>query len=363
MNASEFGRFLLPGPTEVHPDILAAMNRPMIPHRGQDMVDLLKRMEPPLQRLCRTERRVFVGTCSATGFMEMAVRSGVRHRALSLVGGAFGERFAGIVAATGRDVVRLEVPLGRTVEPDMLRDALKRTDADAVTLVHSETSTGALAPLAELAAVVREFDDVLLLVDAVTSMAGLPVETDAWGLDFVLTGSQKALALPPGLALAVASERMLEHAKSIPERGAYLDVIAFDKAAGNYQPTNTPAISLLYALEAQLERIEAEGGVEQRWQRHDAMRRVVEGWVEGRGGELGFSFLPPEGRRSWTVSCLKVPEGKNGRDLVQAVKRKGWIIGTGYGDLKPSTLRIGHMGDHCPEKVREVLGVVEGVAA
>jgi aspartate aminotransferase-like enzyme len=363
MSASEFGRFFLPGPTEVHPDVLAAMNRAMIPHRGQDMVDLLKRMEPPLQRLCRTKRRVLVGTCSATGFMEMAVRCGVKHRALSLVGGAFGERFAAIVAATGRDVVRLHVPLGQTVEPDMLRDALKRTDVEAVTLVHSETSTGALAPLEELAAVVHEFDDVLLLVDAVTSVAGSPVETDEWSLDFVLTGSQKALALPPGLALAVASERMLEHAKSIPERGAYLDVIAFDKAAGNYQPTNTPAISLLYALDAQLARIEAEGGIEQRWQRHDAMRRVVEEWVGGRGRELGFSYLPREGRRSWTVSCLEVPEGRNGRELVQAVKKRGWIIGTGYGELKPTTLRIGHMGDHSPERVGEVLGVVEEVAA
>jgi aspartate aminotransferase-like enzyme len=363
MSTPEFGRFFLPGPTEVHPDVLAAMNRAMIPHRGPDMVDLLKRMEPPLQRLCRTERRVLVGTCSATGFMEMAVRSGVKHRALSLVGGAFGERFAAIVAATGRDVVRLQVPLGQTVEPDMLRDALKRTDVEAVTLVHSETSTGALAPLEELAAVVHEFDDVLLLVDAVTSMAGSPVETDEWSLDFVLTGSQKALALPPGLALAVASERMLKHAESIPERGAYFDVVAFDKAAGNYQPTNTPAISLLYALDAQLERIEAEGGIEQRWQRHDAMREVVEEWVGGRGGELGFSFLPPEGRRSWTVSCLEVPAGKNGRELVQAVKKKGWVIGTGYGELKPTTLRIGHMGDHSPGSVREVLGVVEEVAA
>ena len=363
MSTSEFGRFFLPGPTEVHPDVLAAMNRAMIPHRGPDMVDLLKRVEPPLQRLCRTERPVLVGTCSATGFMEMAVRCGVKHRALSLVGGAFGERFAAIVGATGRDVVRLEVPLGQTVEPDMLRDALKRTDVEAVTLVHSETSTGALAPLEELAAVVREFDDVLLLVDAVTSMAGSPVETDAWSLDFVLTGSQKALALPPGLALAVASERMLEHAKSVPERGAYLDVVAFDKAAANYQPTNTPAISLLYALSAQLERIEAEGGVERRWQRHDAMRQVVEEWIGGRGGELGFSYLPREGRRSWTISCLEVPEGRNGRDLVQAVKKRGWIVGTGYGELKPTTLRIGHMGDHTPEKVREVLQVVEEVAA
>ena len=143
------------------------------------MVKLMQGFEAPLQRIWCTERRVFIGTCSATGFMEMAVRCGVKQRALSLVGGAFGERFAAIVTAAGRDVVRLEVAKGHTVEPDMLRDALKRTDVDAVTLVHSETSTGALAPLGELASVVHEFDDVLLLVDAVTSLGGIPVKTDA----------------------------------------------------------------------------------------------------------------------------------------------------------------------------------------
>ncbi len=362
MSGNTFGRFLLPGPTEVHPDILAAMQRPMIPHRGAEMVDFFKSIEKPLQRIWRTERRVFVGTCSGTGFMELAVRSGVRQRALSLVGGAFGERFGGIVAAAGRDVIRLDVRLGRTVEPDMLWDALKRSDVDAVTLAHSETSTGALAPLDKLAAVVREFDDVVLLVDAVSSCAGCPVETDAWQLDFVLTASQKALGLPPGLAFGVASDRMLERAKTVPERGAYFDVLAYDRAAVDYQPTNTPAIPLLYALEAQLDRIEQEGGVEARWSRHERMRQVVEHWMKDRGSELGFAFLPPADRLSWTVSCLEVPGKANGRALVQALKREGWSIGTGYGPLKQSTIRIGHMGDHTPEGVAEMLEVLEQVA-
>lgn len=363
MASNEFGHFLLPGPTEVHPHILAAMQRPMIPHRGVEMVELFKSMEKPLQRIWRTERQVFIGACSATGFMELAVRSGVRNRVLSLVGGAFGERFGGIAAAAGRDVIRLDVPLGRTVEPGMLWDALKRSDADAVTLVHSETSTGALAPLDKLAAVVREFDDVVLLVDAVSSCAGCPVETDAWQLDFVLTGSQKALGLPPGLALGVASERMLERAKTVPERGAYFDVLAFEKAAVDYQPTNTPAIPLLYALEAQLLRIEEEGGVEARWSRHERMRQVVEDWVESEGANLGFAFLPPRDRLSWTTSCLEVPGRANGRALVKALRKEGWQIGTGYGPLKQSTIRIGHMGDHTPDSVQEMLATLETIVA
>ena len=273
-------------------------------------------------------------------------------------GGAFGERFAALGRACGHDVVRLDVAPGETIEPDMLRDALRRTEVDAVTIVHSETSTGALAPLGELAGVVREFDDVFLLVDAVTSLAGSPVETDKWNPDFVLTGSQKALALPPGLALGVASDRMLARAKTLPARGGYLDLVAYHEAFAEHQPTNTPALSLFYALDAQLSRIEAAGGAEARWARHDAMRGVVEDWVNGRGGDLGYQFLPRAGRRSWTVSCLTVPEGRSGRALARTLADGGWIIGSGYGALKESSVRIGHMGDHTPEGVEAVLAAL-----
>ena len=245
----------------------------------------------------------------------------------------------------------------------MLRDALLRTEVDAVTLVHSETATGALAPIPELAAVVRERDDVMVLVDAVTSVGGSPVETDDWGLDFVFTGSQKALALPPGLALGVASPRMLQRARELPGRGAYLDVVAYDEALAERQPTNTPALSLLYALEAQLGRIAATGGVEARWERHDAMRQAVERWVdEGPGRDLGFAYLPAAGRRSWTVSCLTVPDGMNGRVIAQGCAEHGWTIGSGYGKLKERTIRLGHMGDHTPEAVEALLEVIAGVS-
>ena len=307
--APAFGRFFLPGPTDVHPDVLAAMQRPMIGHRSGAMEQLLQKMAGPLQALCRTRRDVLIGTTSATGFMEMAVRNGVRRRALSVVNGAFSDRFAKLVTAVGKECVRLEVPLGAAVEPEQLREALRRSPVDAVTMVHSETSTGVLQDVAALAAVVREFDDVLVLVDAVTSLAGSPVETDAWGFDFVFTGSQKALALPPGLALGVASERMLERAKTLEARGLYFDLPSFLQATAKFQPTNTPAISLLYALDRQLERIAAEGGVEGRWRRHEAMRRRVEQWSE----ECGVAFLPREDRRSWTVSCLRLPEGKSAK--------------------------------------------------
>jgi predicted phosphoserine aminotransferase len=350
-----FGKFFLPGPTDVHPEVLGAMVRPMIGHRSAAMEQMLQSMAPRLQALFRSRRTVLVGTASATGFMEMAVRNGVRHRALSVVNGAFSERFANLVAAAGKECIRLEVPLGCAVEPDMLRDTLKRAPhVDAVTIVHSETSTGVLQDVEALARVVHEFDDVLMLVDAVTSLAGSPVEHDRWALDFTFTGSQKALALPPGLALGVASERMLQRARTLPARGLYFDLVTFEQASAKFQPTNTPALSLFFALEKQLERIEREGGVEARWRRHDAMRQRTEAWASERGVE----YLPREGRRSWTVSCLKLPAGKSAKQVVAALKQQGWVIGAGYGALKESTIRIGHMGDHTVAALDELLPLI-----
>jgi aspartate aminotransferase-like enzyme len=149
---------------------------------------------------------------------------------------------------------------------------------------------------------------------------------------------------------------MLARAKTLEGRGAYFDLVSFAQAMAKFQPTNTPAISLLYALEAQLARIEREGGVQARWQRHDAMRRRVEEW----SGETGIAFVPREGRRSWTVSCLKLPEGRPSKDVVGALKQQGWTIGAGYGALKDSTIRIGHMGDHTVAALDELLSLVRG---
>lgn len=359
MTETAFGRFFLPGPTEVHPEVLAAMQRPMIGHRSSAMEAMLQRMAPQLGALFRASRPVLVGTTSATGFMEMAVRNGVRRRALSLVNGAFSERFANLVSAAGKECIRLEVPLGCAVEPDLLRDALRRTPVDAVTMVHSETSTGVLQDVQALATVAREFEDVLVLVDAVTSLAGSPVEPEGWGLDFTFTGSQKALALPPGLAFGVASARMGERAKTLPGRGLYFDLVSFEKATASFKPTNTPALSLLYALEVQLARVERDGGVEQRWRRHEAMRDRIDRWATARG----LAQLPPEGRRSWTVSCINLPEGRAGRGVVAAVKAQGWTIGTGYGPLQESTIRIGHMGDHSVATLDQLLTVIDEVLA
>lgn len=361
MTAHPFGRFFLPGPTEVRASVLDAQTRPMIGHRGSAMEELIARVQPPLQRVFRTGRPVYLSSSSATGLMEAAVRNGSRSRVLALTNGAFSERFAHIARACGRDVVILDQPWGRAHEPAAVAEALRSGSFDAVTVVHSETSTGALNPLPELAAAVHAAGDVMLLVDSVTGIGGAPVETDRWELDFVLTGSQKALALPPGLAFGVARESLLRRAADLPGRGVYYDLIEFERYLEKNQTPNTPALSLLYALEAQLAAIDEEG-IERRWERHQAMAEHTWRWVAGMSDAgVPLAVLAPEGARSPTVTCITLPPSTTGPNVVAALKQRGWTIATGYGKLRESTIRIGHMGDHTVAELDELLTELESV--
>lgn len=355
-----FGRFFLPGPTEVRPEILQAQVGPMMAHRAKGMEELIARVQPTLRSIFRTERPVYIAASSATGFMEAAVRNAAR-RVLCLVNGAFSERFHKIARMCGLEADALEVAWGDVNTPDQLADALARKRYDAVTIVHCETSTGVLNPVAELTRVAHEAGDVMVLVDAVTSMGGTAFETDAWGVDFVLTGSQKCLALPPGLALGVAQERLLRRAEAREDRGLYFDLVAFESNIRKNQPPNTPAVSLMYALEAQMRRIEEET-VEARWARHDAMAERVWRWVEAmRERGVGISILAPEGYRSPTVTCLRVPEGWTGPRVCAALAERGFTVASGYGKMKDELIRIGHMGDHTPEEVDALLSALEEV--
>jgi len=359
-----FGRFFLPGPTEVRPEVLDAMRRPVIGHRGAAMRELLAGVDPDLRALFGTERPVYVSTSSATGLMEAAITGLCGRRVLALVCGAFGDRFRAIAERCGRPVDAIRVDPGEPSAPESLRDALRASPGrwDLVTVVHSETSTGVLSPVADLAGIVREHDDLLLAVDGVTSVGGVEIRFDEWGADFLLTGSQKALALPPGLALGVASERALERAARVPAVSFYFDLLAFEKMARAHQTTNTPAVSLIYALERQVERIREEG-LAGRFARHRAMAERCHAWVHGLRGSLdpGFGILAREGFRSPTVTAVTLPPALRGGEIVGALARRGFTIATGYGELKQRCIRIGHMGDHTLAELDDLLSATEEV--
>ncbi len=357
---SEFGRFFFPGPTDVRPEILAAMAQPMLPHRGPAFEALTARLVGNLREVFRTTRTVYCASASATALMEMAIRGAPEGPILSLVNGAFSERFARIAQACGRRVRRISVPWGVVHPLELVEQQLAAEPYAALTVVHSETSTGALCDLRAVTEVAHRYG-VMCLADAVTSLAASPLETDAWGVDFVFTGSQKALALPPGLAFAVASEAYVLQSAVVPARGYYLDPWAYEEAALRGGPLTTPAIPLFFAADAQLQAIAAEG-IDARIARHAQMRGMTERWVEGlRSDGVAIAFQAAPGERSASVSCLALPGGHSSKDIVDAVAERGFTIGRGYGQLVDSTIRIGHMGDLQPTHLERCLDVVGDV--
>ncbi|MEX2048678.1 MAG: alanine--glyoxylate aminotransferase family protein [Gemmatimonadota bacterium] len=352
------GRFFLPGPTEVYPEVLEAQTRPMISHRGAAMTELLQELQKGLEVVFVTKRPVFIGTCSATGFMETAVRNGASKKVLSLINGAFSKRFAEIARSCGLQVDDYEVPWGEAHDPQQVSERLAKGGYHAVTMVHSETSTGVLNDIRALSAAIRKHGDVMVLVDSVSSFAGAEIRTDEWGLDFLLTGSQKAFALPPGLAFGVASERMMARAATVPNRGYYFDLLKFAESFEKWQTHITPGLSTMFALQVQVKRMLAES-MEGRWARHMAMAKRTWAWVdEMKGKGVNLEVLAPEGYRSPCVTTIKTPDPEGGPAIVKAMAAKGWVIGGGYGKMKPSSIRIGHMGDHSLEELNELLGVL-----
>jgi aspartate aminotransferase-like enzyme len=350
-----FGTFFLPGPTEVRPEILQAMTLPMIPHRSAAFEDLFARLQVGLRKIFRTNRPVFISASSATGMMEAGIRCSDPGRILSLVNGAFSERFAHIAEMCGRDVDRYEVEWGEVHDPGRLDDYLTKGQYRVITVVHSETSTGALNSIRALSDVAHS-RGVRCLVDSVSGIAGAELRFDEWGLDYVLTGSQKALALPPGLAFGVASDEFITAASRGISRGVYFDLVEMEAYAAKGQVASTPALSLLYALDLQLAAIESES-IEERWRRHQVMLDMTSDWLEqlrdGEGIELTNIVSRP--RRSPTVSTVRLPIALRSEEFLPRVLARGITVATGYGKLKSTTFRIGHMGDHTPETLERCL--------
>ncbi len=349
------GRFFNPGPVEIDPEVAAAMLRPMIGHRGPEAHALVGRLQPGLQAVFGTTRPVMLATGSATAMMEAAIRSGVRENVLCIVSGIFGERMADAAERCDKSVIRLHVPRGAVLEPEILAGMLDGPPIDAVTMVHSETSTGALAPVEALIAMLRSLSDVVTIVDAVSSLGGMPIETDRWGADFIFTGSQKALGLPPGLTFGVASTKFVERAQTVENRGFYLDVLDLLLAAEESRFPQTPALPVVYALECQLERIAREG-LPARFARHRAMREQVERWVE-RHGRCGI--LAPPGRRADTVTALTLRPDLSATAVAAALAAQGWTVAVGIEERVERVIRIGHMGDVQGEQLAGLLAAIE----
>ena len=351
---SEPIRYFVPGPAYVLESTRAAMLGPVVGHRSPEFKPVYARITERLKPLFRTARDAYFATSSSTMLMEAALQSLTSTNVLHLVNGAFSERWRDIGRSLGRVADEIQAPWGEIVDPDLVRAALRRKKYEAVTVAHSETSTGVLNPIAALAHVVREESDALILVDAVSSLGGAEFETDAWQLDFAFAGVQKGLASPPGLTVFTFSERAEARAESIPHRGFYGDLLRYRDKHREGGPITTAAVSLAYALDVQLERIEREG-LENRWARHLAMREQTAEWVE----RASFSWVAAASSRSPTVSCLRPRAGIAAPELVKAMKERGFTLSGGYGRFKESTFRIGHMGEVQPQDLAALFAAMD----
>ena len=350
-------RLFIPGPTEVRPAILEAQSRWMVGHRMPECADLFASVQRKLRKIFLTDSRVYISASSGTGLQEAAIRNCVDKKVLNCVNGAFAERWRKVTEANGKLNDVLSVDWGLPIQPDQVADRLAADGFDAITVVHNETSTGVVSPIGEIAQAVRESpsgEEIMILVDSVSGLSGARLEFDQWDLDVALTSSQKAFAMPPGLAFCAVSDRALDKARTVQNRGYYFDFVDLEKYLVRDQTPATPAISLLYALDRQLDDMLAEG-MEGRFARHSALRDRTVSWAVSRG----FEMFAPEGFRSPTVTCIANNRDIDLTTLNLYLRTRGLIISNGYGPLKNKTFRIAHMGDLQMPELEELLAAID----
>ncbi|MCM0082844.1 alanine--glyoxylate aminotransferase family protein [Geomonas sp. Red32] len=349
-------KLFIPGPIEVAPEILQAMATPMIGHRMPEYARLHQGVTTKLKRLMFTEDRVFLSTSSAFGAMEGAVRNLVGKRCANFCNGAFSDKWHNVTLACGKEADAFKVPWGEPITPELVESALSTGKYDAITLIHNETSTGVMSPLPEIAQVLKKYPDVVSIVDTVSSMSALKIPVAELGIDCCVFGVQKAFALPPGLAVFTASQKALDRAKTVPGRGYYFDFLEFAAADEKDNTPSTPSISLIYALDCQLDRMFAEG-LERRWSRHRELAAFVRGWV----AEHGFGFLPAEPYRSLTLTCATNTREVDLALLKKRLGERGYAFDDGYGKLKGKTFRVAHMGDMQLEDLKGITSEMEAI--
>jgi aspartate aminotransferase-like enzyme len=353
----------IPGPVEVSPKTFEALCRPMIGHRGQGFKDLYAKLQPQLQTLLSTKQLVYLSTSSAWGVMEGAIRNLVAKKVLNCMCGAFSDKWLDVSKRCGKDAEGLQVPWGSPIRAEQIDAKLATGQFDALTLIHNETSTGTMSPLAEIAALKAKYPDVMFIVDAVSSMTAVPLNFDALGIDVLLAGTQKAFALPPGLAVFVASPAALAKAATLADRGYYFDFVEFEKNAKDSMTPSTPSVSHIYALASKVDDFFAEG-LEARYARHHQTNQMLRDW----GTKHGFTLFPEAEFGSKTLCCFN-NGAKPGSRVVDAaklqklVKDQGFLIDGGYGKIKGTTFRISNMGDETPATMQVLIAALDKAMA
>lgn len=352
-------KLFIPGPVDVREDVLQKLATQQIGHRTKEASALQRSISEKLQKVFYTNNQIILSTTSGSGLMEGAIRSFTRKRAAVFSVGAFGDRWFKMAKANNvpADIFRSEP--GYPTTPEMVDKVLSSGKYDVITVTHNETSAGIMNPVGEIGAMLKEkYPDILFLVDSVSSMAGVKIETDAWGIDVNITSTQKALGLPAGMAICSVSERAIEAGRQVEFRGLYLDIVdLYDTIKKkDHQYPSTPSLPHMFALDYQLDRI-MEEGLENRFARHKEMAEYVRAW-----GRKNFDLLVKDEKYlSQTLTTIKNTREISVGDLNKKLGERGFMISNGYGDLKDVTFRISHMADYTLDEVKELISTIDDI--
>ncbi len=331
----------------------------MIGHRGQGFKDLCAKMQPQLQTLLGTKQLVYLSTSSAWGVMEGAIRNLVTKKVLNCMCGAFSDKWLDVSLRCGKQAEGVKSEWGSPIRAEQIDAKLATGEFDALTLIHNETSTGTMSPLAEIAALKKKYPDVMFIIDAVSSLTALRIDFDALGIDVLLAGTQKAFALPPGLAVFTCSPAALAKAATVKDRGYYFDFVEFQKNAEGHMTPSTPSIGHVFALASKLDDFYAEG-LEARFARHAKLVGMTHAWA----AKHGFTLFPDKGFESFTLTCVNNGAKPGGRvvdaaKLQKLVKDQGFLIDGGYGKIKGTTFRISNMGDETEASMNNLYAALD----
>ena len=347
------------GPVACYPEVLEAMGMQMVSHRSKEYKTLHVETVEMLQHFLETENEVFLFSSTGSGFMEASVRNCVTSKMLCCICGSFGERYAEVATANGKQVEKLEVPLGEPILPDLLDEKLSKVpDVEAVSITHNETSMGLINPLKELAEVTKKHGK-LLFVDAVSSMGGTDIKVDQWGLDVCFSSSQKCFGVPPGLGVGSVSSEALKKSESAENKGWYFDFKVWEKHQKKMGTPMTSVIPQIAGLHRILKMINNNGGKQWFFNLYAERNRQIREGIQ----KFGLSMFPKRGYESPTVNCVNAPPGVDGVKIYEIMRSKGFELAKGYGSVQNSTFRIGNMGYIEPEDIHAMLDSLSSVLA
>ena len=348
-------KLFIPGPVDVLPEILEEMSTPIISHRKQECKDLTKEIVEGIGELLYTKNLILLSPSSSSGLMEGAVRNTTARKCLNVINGAFSKRWYNITLMNGIPADAVECDWGTIVPIETIEEYLSTGKYDSIAVCHNETSTCVAYPLEEIGKIARE-NDVMFLVDAVSSAGGMKIDVDRLGIDVLVFGVQKALGLPPGLAFGSVSEAALEKASTIKYRGYYFDFLELKKYIDRYQNPATPPLSIMFAARAQLHRILRVEGLENRFKRHTQMADLTRGWAK-----KNFELFADERYTSNTVTGVINNRDLDLEELSKKLEERGYVFSNGYGPLKNKMFRIAHMAYRTQEELETYLEVLEEI--